>query len=291
MTEQDTYIIAKDLAKPGIYHNVPFDVYLKIPAVSRSYLCKLLGVPANAKVPIKDTTALLIGRALHKYVLEGEDAFHQHYVIGPDIKFTSPANKAKWAKFEMENEGKYCIRPKDIKMEEIIAIRQAIINHPGANDLLKDGLSEETIVWRDEETGILCKARPDKYPSTTEFVIVDYKSTGDASEKGFLSSVVKFHYYIQDAMYSEGIKTLTGKDFLFAFVAVEKKEPYRTEVWTLHEDLRRIGSSEFHRLLRIERQCRKANFWPHYENRGAAELICPKWLKDRHPEIFPEVHP
>lgn len=280
---------AKQYEKPGIYDDVPFEVYLAINAISRSYLCKMLNVPAKAKVPDVDTQAMLNGRVLHKYVLEGEEAFNETYAIGPDVNLSTTVGKHTWAKFEMENSDKICLRPKDINYEKLKGIRNAIITQPAALDLLKDGSSEKTIVWRDEETGFLCKARPDKHPSKTDFVIVDYKSTEDASEDGFDRSVRKFFYFIQDGMYSEGMKILTGKKFLFAFVVVEKKTPYRTEVYTLDEDIRRVGRSEFHRLLRVERQCRKQKFWPHYENAGVAELRPTKWFKQQYPEVFPEV--
>lgn len=286
-TSEDKLI--EELAKPGIYHNIPFETYLKIPAVNKSYLYKHKKVPANVKVEKEDTTAMLIGRALHKYVLEGPEAFEKHYAIGPDVRMNTKIGVEKWVKFEMENEGKVCIRPKDLSYEMLNDIYNAIREHPAANVLLKDGLSEKTIVWRDEETGLLCKARPDKHPSRTEFVIVDYKSTTDASERGFLNDVLKFGYHVQDAMYSEGMKILEGRDFLFAFVVVEKKPPFRTEVYTLEEDLRKIGNSEFHRLLRVEKQCRDSNTWVHYENAGAGEISCPKWLKEQYPEVFPEV--
>ena len=280
---------AKQYEKPGIYDNVPFEVYLAINAISRSYLCKMLNVPAKAKVADVDTQAMLDGRALHKYNLEGEEAFNETYAIGPEVNLATTIGKQAWTKFEMENSDKKCLRPKDINYEKLKGIRNAIITHPAAWDLLKDGSAEKTIIWRDEETGFLCKARPDKHPSKTDFVIVDYKSTEDASQEGFDRSVRKFFYFIQDGMYSEGMEILTGKKFLFAFVVVEKKPPYRTEVYTLDEDIRRVGRSEFHRLLRVERQCRKQKFWPHYKHAGAVELPATKWFKQQYPEVFPEV--
>ena len=56
----------------GIYRNVPFADYLEWDAVSNSALSRFARVPAAAHVPIDDTAALALGRALHCAILEPE---------------------------------------------------------------------------------------------------------------------------------------------------------------------------------------------------------------------------
>ena len=55
--------------KPGIYPNIPFREYLKIEAVSNSYLGRLDECPAKGLIPRKDTDSLGLGRAVHTVVL------------------------------------------------------------------------------------------------------------------------------------------------------------------------------------------------------------------------------
>jgi len=60
---------------------------------------------------------------------------------------------------------------------------------------------------------------------------------------------------------------------------VEKKEPYRVEVYTLDVEFVDYGFKEFKRLLYLEKQCRDNNFWPHYVNAGAETLTRPAYLQ------------
>lgn len=73
--------------EPGIYFNMPFDEYLAIPCLSSSYLKKLLISPTdfwctswmNPLKKNKDTEANIDGRAYHKRILEGKEAFYEQY--------------------------------------------------------------------------------------------------------------------------------------------------------------------------------------------------------------------
>ncbi|MBW2645068.1 MAG: hypothetical protein JRE23_02615 [Deltaproteobacteria bacterium] len=60
---------------------------------------------------------------------------------------------------------------------------------------------------------------------------------------------------------------------------MEDKPPYRTEVYTLDKDFLKWGYNEYKRLLLIEKECRDAGFYPHYQNAGAVELTKPNYLQ------------
>ena len=263
--------------KTGIYTDISFDEYLKIDAVSNSYLGRLNKCPANALVETKDTPALLFGRALHCYTLE-HMTFPDKYVIALDVDKRTKEGKKTWAEFQALNVDKSIIDSKD--MQKIKDIYFAINKHPFAKELLEKGVSEITVIWTDEETGLKCKCRPDRVPEGVKGILIDLKTTTDASEHAFLRSVVGYGYAKQAAMSMEGIAKATGIEYdHFAFIAVEKEPPFRTEVYTLDIDFLGYGFDQFHRLLKLEKQCRDSGIYNNFQNAGASELFLPAYLK------------
>lgn len=266
--------------KPGIYDNIPSHTYHnEIQAVSNSYLGRLAKCPAAARIPMEETAALLFGRACHSFVLEGEEVFFAEFAVAPKCDRRTKEGKAAFEQFTLANEGKTVITVDDLNT--IFAIDASVKSHPFAKQLLAQGISEQTVIWEDEETGVLCKCRPDRTPSGNKGVLVDLKTTTDASERSFLNSVIKYGYARQAKHYIEGVNAGIGRtDYdAFAFIAVEKEAPYRCEVYILDDAFLEYGANERTRLLRIEAQCRKNNFWPAYQNAGAQDLFKPMYLE------------
>lgn len=268
----------------GIHHNISHkDYHSWTDIVSNSYLGRLAKVPAAAKIPQDETEAMRFGRAFHCYVLE-EENFLDEFVIPSEFP-TKPNRRSTQKTIDAYSEwakglnGKQAVTVDDYRT--IQDMKEAVLTHPFAYQLLKEGISETTLIWKDEETGLLCKARPDRIPDGNKGVILDLKSTNNAAKNSFQSDCVKFGYAREGAIYLEGLARLTGAlytDLIFACIAVEKEPPYRCEVYTIEPDFLEWGYAEFHRLIQIEKKCRDANFWPHYNNAGADTLFKPAYL-------------
>jgi hypothetical protein len=267
--------------KTGIHHNISHNDYHALTdIVSNSYLGRLAKVPAAAKIPQEETEAMRFGRAIHVFILEGETEFIKQYCICEDRGKRSKEDKAYWVEMLVKHESQELIKFEDF--EVIKKMNNAVMSHPFAAKLLAEGISETTLIWKDEETGLMCKARPDRIPAGNKGTILDLKSTTNAAKNTFQNDCVKFGYAREGAIYLEGLGRLTGAlytDLIFACIAVEKTEPYRTEVYTIEADFLEWGYGEFHRLLQIEKQCRDNNFWSHYNNAGAESLFRPAYLK------------
>lgn len=269
----------------GIYYNVSSKEYHSwTDIVSNSYLGKLSKVPAAAKIPQDETEAMKFGRAFHAFVLE-PDVFHKEFIV-PETFPTKPNKRSLPKTIDAYHAwidslgGKTPITGEDVGVLE--HMKEAIDAHPFAYQLLKEGISETTLIWTDEETGLQCKARPDRIPDGNKGVILDLKSTNNASKSAFQSDCVKFGYAREGAIYLEGFGKVTGalyQDLIFACIAVEKEPPYRTEIYTIEQDFLQYGWGEFHRLLQIEKECRDKDFWPHYNNPGADTLFKPAYVK------------
>lgn len=273
----------------GIHPGVDFEEYLNLPYVSTSYLKKLDKCPALAKIEEDDDTAAKKqGRMIHTLTLEGIDSFNKQYLILPSDFPSRPTSREVNAKSPrpevieaesrwqaLEQVGKVLISAAEFK--ELQAISAAVNSHPFAGKLLAEGVSEQTCIFDHKigNTTIRCKCRPDKTPSPEYKVLVDLKSTANADKRAFRYDCFKFGYFIQAAFYVDGYNLSVGADDAiedFVFIAVEKKPPYRTEVYVVPYHRLDWGRTEYLRLLRTEAECRVNNFWPHYTNPGADEL-------------------
>lgn len=270
-------MLTKNEIALGIYDNIPYRKYQELPYVSNSYLGRLASCPAKALVPREDTPALIFGRAVHCYILEGKRTFNKEFVIAPDIDKRTKDGKEEWDTFLKKAKDKTIISSTDFKT--ICDMKDSILKHPFAPILLKEGVSEQTVIWRDDETEIICKCRPDRVPSGDKGVLVDLKTTNDASEKAFTHAVINYGYARQAAFYMDGITKATGMTFdAFVFIVVEKEPPYRVEVYELDMEFIGWGYEKYKELLRLEKQCRQNGRYPHYQNAGASVIYKPNYL-------------
>ncbi|MBW2645067.1 MAG: PD-(D/E)XK nuclease-like domain-containing protein, partial [Deltaproteobacteria bacterium] len=148
---------------------------------------KLSIYPAKARIKTPDTAIFAFGRAFHVYVLE-PDTFEKAVAISPEINRRTNQGKEDYRMFVEQNKDKTVITADEFNT--IKGMKEKILLHPLASKLIEGGLSEQTVIWTDEETGLPCKARPDKIP-TVDGVVVDLKKTRDASPHGFQRSLIE----------------------------------------------------------------------------------------------------
>lgn len=157
--------------------------------------------------------------------------------------------------------------------EILRAIVDAVGAHPLADDLLRGGQPEVSMQWDDAPTGIGLKARLDYLRPG---LIVDLKTTTDASRHGFSSSAAKFGYDIQAAWYTEAVRQATTDDPAFCFVAVEKAAPYRVAVYEPDDEMRHVGDEKMRAAIDLYAECLETDTWPAYPPE-VQPLTLPKW--------------
>ena len=266
--------------EPGIYDSLPFEEYLEIDAISNSYLSRLAECPAKAQVPRPDSPSLAFGRAAHKFILEGTETFFAEYAVAPQVDRRTKAGKNAWREFEEQSDGKTVISVDDFT--RLINMRMAVYDHPMAAKLLGEGVREQTVIWREPETWLLCKCRPDALPDEGRRTLVDLKTARDAGEHAFTRSVVNYGYARQAAFYLDAMNSFkpVGSQFYdsFVFVVVETEPPHRVECYVMDDEFVDWGRAEYRRLLQVEMECQRNNQYPHYQNEGLVQLYRPKWL-------------
>ena len=255
--------------------------YRNHPAVSRSELWKLRDSPqkfAYAKEhPEAPTPALLFGQVFHKLALEPL-TFAEEYVVAPRCDRRTKDGRIAWAEFQSAA-GDKTIVPMEM-YEQAEEMCKSLMSVPFAERLL-NGKREVPFFWRDDLTGEECKCRVDCLNENFSVpVIVDLKSTTDASTEAFTKSAVNYGYDLQSAMYSNGAEANLGQKPLFVFIAVEKDPPYAVNILQADELLIRRGHGLYRSLMDTYHECKMSGNWYGYlgKNNQVNTLALPSWL-------------
>lgn len=261
------------LTRSGIIPGVGIEDYHSGPGVSKSQLDQFARSPAHylasLTAPRKKTDAMKIGSLFHTMVLEPEKS---NFVVGPDIN----KNTKEWKAFKADAEASGQTIIDQDTLDMLNGMVASVRAHPAASALLSGpGIAEGSAFWVDEQSGELCRCRPDFYRE--DGIIVDLKSTEDASLEGFTRSVAKYRYEVQAAMYSDGVSAATLKPIHgFAFVAVEKAAPFAVQCFQLDFQSLEAGRITYQRNLLDLADCKAANKWPAYSDKVEI-LSLPNW--------------
>ena len=229
--------------------------------------------------PEEPTPALIFGRMVHKMLLEPE-SFGTEFAVAPECNRRTKDGKALYEAFLAGiGEGVQEISAADFALAGVMV--RAARNAPFVGNLLAgDGETEVAFFWTDELTGEKCKIRLDRLRWINGVpIIVDYKSTTDASPEKFSRDCLKFGYYFQAAMYCEGVRICTGKEPRFLFIAQEKTAPFAVNIMEPDSLCLRYGYDQFRELMGIYHACRVSGNWYGYMGEDAAigMLSLPAW--------------
>jgi PDDEXK-like domain of unknown function (DUF3799) len=241
--------------EPGVYFNLPAAEYHADPSLGSSDLKRLLQAPAvywwrshmnPERQPTPDSPSKQKGRALHKLVLEGDDAFASAFAEEPSAagypgalvslddlkaKCRELGEAVSGAKAELAKRIK-AKDPKAIIFDDILAAFRVMVERDGIEVLKPDamrevrqaaasitlnphlarafqgGIPEVSVYWRDEH-GIPCKCRLDWVKPRT---IVDIKKCANIRERPFdlavLLAIAEYRYDISARHYLDGYRYL-----------------------------------------------------------------------------------
>ncbi len=286
---------------------VPFDKYLASPSVHWSTLSKMAISPlhyfAATREPMKPTPTMRLNQAVHCAVLE-PDEFKERYIVLPNVKddpswqFNRKEGIARRNAYLAEHPEDKGLEPDDLKPLMIAAIhpdkgmltdkdykaciaqRDAVragrtLASLAAQELLRDGVSERTVVWRDEATGLECKGRLDWMPDERP-VIVDLKGTRSVDMREFAASVARYAYHGQLAFYGDGLAWHGIATENPIIIAVESTPPYDVGVFRLPTEALVAGALMARKCLDRVAECRASGRWPGRYG-GEVPLDFPRW--------------
>jgi hypothetical protein len=256
--------------------------YHAAPGLSKSVLDDIRISPAHykwkRKNPLKLTEALIVGSAYHETILETEPFDDLFYITKtqPRVPKLDEHGRSPLAERHLDN---------------IKGMREALFNTDLGPKVI-DGLREVSFFWTDEQSGVLCKVKPDVLlPNGT---VVDLKSTTDASRDSFSKAIWDRSYAMQGAFIVDGIralflKTNTPPNFTlpdkFLLVAQEKTAPYFTSFYDLGPRSMVIGEQQYREALELYVDCEmnieEGKEWPGY-TKGIEEIEVPGWALARY---------
>ena len=258
------------ISEPGFYE-IDEDAYHADPVPESSLSVSgakiLLDCPARFKhyrENPKQSKAFDYGHAAHAKVLgKGNPVV----AIPDEILASNGATSTKAAKefiAEARAAGQVPLKSEDVA--QIDAMAAKILEHPITGFLFREGEAEQSAFWRDPDTQVMLRARTDWRTKWHDGrpVIVDYKTTANASPDAFRWDAGKFGYHQQDPWYREVFDALTGEEHLFLFVAQEKTAPYFVTVHELDDAAREIGAQRNRVARRLYLDCMTRDDWPAY---------------------------
>ena len=251
---------------PLIDWMMPADEYHALAALGSSDVKAILRSPAHFKARAEDedepTEAKLIGTALHMAVFEPA-RFADEVVASPKFDRRTKSGKALADEFDAAHAGRLVLSREDF--DTVVCCGDAVRAHRGASTLLAAGQPEVTFQWTDAESGAPCKARVDWL--RPDGVLVDLKSTRDASPAGFVREIVRFGYHLQAAHYMAGARVvLQEPPQAFVMIAVEKEPPFACGVYVLDDDARVRAADRVAAALMRWAECNAAGSWPAYSD-------------------------
>ena len=282
--------------QPGIYPNLPEQVYRSAQGISQTEIKEVEVSPAHfaarkfgkAKEP---TDAQVVGTLTHALVLQNRQLFCVVPEDAPRKPTQAQINAKKpsdetlaaiqwWKTYEFNTRGKTPVSKE--QADHLFEMQAAVLRHPIANSILRRATlasAEVAAFKKHEETGLMMKGLADLvvHDDDNFMVLPDLKTTpaGGASSKEFSKSIFNWGYHRQAAWYLD----LFGATH-FMFIAVEKEPPYAVAVYKLQTDAIEMGRRANERDLRILKKCFDENKWPGYSEE--IEFIgLPEWAKKR----------
>lgn len=246
----------------------------------RHYFCKYI----EKSIEQKESESMRIGTLVHAMLLQPDK---QHMFPVFDGEKRTNEQKAKYA--EMQNEacknGGFVVRRDEY---DVACAMVESVKSTSTWGIIESHLqlTEAPLEWTCEHTDLLCKGRIDGLVGKEDKqLVVEIKTTADASFEGFSKSIFNFGYDLQAAHYMQAVATHIGKSpDSFLFVLVENKAPYLTAFYELGAETIYSANAARIALMKRFKECRDKNEWPGYSEE-IKEINIPFYAMTKREEV------
>jgi exodeoxyribonuclease VIII len=230
--------------------------------------------------------AMLLGSALHAAILEPA-RFYEMVRVAPDVDRRTKAGKEKHAAFVASlPEGAIVLTADDY---DAVRDAQLAVNASMLPNLMGAGESEVSVYWGEQcgDKVVGCKARIDWLGHLAgqpdQGIIIDIKTTRDASPSAFARSAAAYGYVHQAAWYMRAAARLnaTGQGPKIAdyfVVAVEMEAPYAVGLYRLSSDDLRAADLDNLETLQCWAAACEADQFPGPTGSTIRTLNVPEWV-------------
>lgn len=181
--------------------------YFRLKSIDQSQLKQFLKNPADwayhrLNDDHKPTDAMKFGTAFHAYLLGTSDV-----VSLPEGESFRSKDNQKWRDEQLEA-GNIIVSYNDMqllkRMKEGIEQTSLMPEYPDYMEIIEQGTKEQCIEWKNRQTGLMLKAKPDLIPAGTDY-LVDLKTAQKADAESFAKEVINYGYHIQTVFYRAAV--------------------------------------------------------------------------------------
>jgi len=204
------------------------------------------------------TPAMRVGTATHCAILEPE-RFSAEYIALPE-GLDRRTKEGKQAYADLLATGAELLTSDDMSL--VVNMACAFRDNATSRALFDRKHVVEQSIFA-EVNGVACKCRPD-FMTADGLMVMDVKTTSDASPESFGKSAWSLGYHIQAAFYRRVIQSATGITPEFIFGCVESDRPYLTAYYTVPQYLLDYADGVIDALLEQYAECLRSGIWHGY---------------------------
>lgn len=274
----------KPIAKPGLYSGVPMEAYhsgsiCDGPSVSTSGLKTIFDdSPADYwhtsyynpdAAKRREAAHLTLGQAAH-HLLLGEPNFRKIFVLRPtELPHYKTGEFRAW--HGANTECKEWLQKQTAAGLSVITADQlddikGMAKQLGLNAMVRDGilrgLIEHSLFWKDKESGVWLKCRPDAIP-TASGDFANLKTARSVQWLDLQRAIADYAYHMGAAMEREGARAVLGFSLSsYALVFVQSTGPWSVRVVQLKPDDIELGWQQCRKAIKAFAAGMKTGRWP-----------------------------
>lgn len=225
----------------------------------------------------KESDAFAFGHAVHCLALEPE-SFSDRFFVLPKMDRRTKEGKAAYAEIQDASKTKTLLDGDDYA--DAIACVQALNNHAEFATIMAQPKRVE-VPFEFDLFGHRFKAKPDCIVDSMK-LIVDIKTTDDASPHKWQWSAVDYGYHRQAWIYQKALHLEAGDWYRFIFAVVEKPKPSTRGIpptvalYELDADTLKMGEQDAYTLVQDCEHRQHIGWWQQYYSNGIVPLRLPK---------------
>jgi len=235
------------------------------------YIAKSLAIPEASE-------SMALGSMVHTMILE-PDSFKDRYRFKPECDRRTKEGKAIYAEF-LDSLPERCEIVSSDDFAKATECVQSLIAHDDLKQILKATWESRIVEKRIdfEIDGVDMRSKLD-YLSLRAGVILDIKTTKDASPDEFAKSILNYGYHRQAAIYREAVLKQHGVACRFMFAVVSTEQPHEVAIYEPSESVMDDGYTEVVYLLREFKARSESGNWLSSWSNGIVPIELPKWYK------------
>jgi hypothetical protein len=228
-----------------------------------------------------ETAALILGKAAHSLIL-GDEVFDEHFVFVPknapnrptatqvkaferDGFWSEAAEKGAlyWQEFDAKAAGRLMLS--ETQVEHIMHMAANLRRCPEAITALTGGMTEVSMIWQDQITGVWLKARPDVIPDNgADFGdLKTFAPRSKSIQRAVHQAITDNGYALQMALAVMGAEAVFGTTAQeCVLVMAQSNPPYTITPVRLDEDALYWARVQVRKGIDTFARCLERNEWP-----------------------------